>query len=67
MAFEEFSTYLKGKDFDKLVHEAKAESENRLLGQGIAYIALFISELMMQAVTSTSTYKQPQEEKVDLH
>ena len=47
---EEFSKGLEGKDIDKLVHEAKAESENRILGQGVAYLALFISEIMMETV-----------------
>jgi hypothetical protein len=49
---EEFSKGLEGKDIDKLIHEAKAESENRILGQGVAYLALFISEVMMETVNT---------------
>ena len=37
---EEFSKGLDGKNIDKLIHEAKAESENRILGQGVTYLAL---------------------------
>lgn len=48
---EEFSKGLEGKDINQLVHEAKADSEERLLGQGVAYLALFISELMLETVT----------------
>jgi len=47
---EEFSESLKDKDLDALIHEAKAESEDRILGQGIAYLALFISDVMMEAI-----------------
>lgn len=50
---EEFSKGLEGKDIDQLLHEAKAESENRILGQGVAYLALFISEVMMETVNAT--------------
>lgn len=50
MTFEEFAKYLAGKDLDTLLHEAKADSEDRVLGQGIAYIALFISEMMMCSI-----------------
>jgi hypothetical protein len=49
---EEFSKGLEGKDIDKLIHEAKAESENRILGQDVAYLALFISEVMMETVNT---------------
>jgi len=49
---EEFSKGLEGKDIDQLVHEAKAESESRILGQGVAYLALFISEVMMETVNT---------------
>ncbi|MFB0536118.1 MAG: hypothetical protein ACETWR_14175 [Anaerolineae bacterium] len=49
---EEFSKGLEGKDIDKLIHEAKAESENRILGQGVAYLALFMSEVMMETVNA---------------
>lgn len=51
---EEFSKELEGKDINKLIHEAKAESENRILGQGVAYLALFISEVMMETVNTTA-------------
>ena len=40
---EELTQSLEGKDIGKLIHEAKAESESRILGQGIAYVALFVS------------------------
>jgi hypothetical protein len=50
---EEFSKGLEGKDLDKLIHEAKAESENRILGQGIAYFALFISEVIVEAMAAS--------------
>ena len=53
MTFETFTKYLEGKDFDKLVHEAKKDSVQRILGQGVAEIALFMSELMMQAIVET--------------
>ena len=51
---EEFSKELEGNDIDQLIHEAKAESENRILGQGVAYLALFISEVMMETVNATA-------------
>jgi hypothetical protein len=51
---EEFSKGLEGKDIDQLIHEAKVESENRILGQGVAYLALFISEVMMETVNATA-------------
>ena len=51
---EEFSKGLEGKDIDQLIHEAKAESENRILGQGVAYLALFISEAMMETVNAAA-------------
>lgn len=47
---EEFSKSLEGKDISKLIHEAKAESESRILGQGVAYLALFISQVIMEAM-----------------
>lgn len=51
---EEFSRGLEGKEISKLIHEAKAESESRILGQGIAYLALFISEVMVEAIAASS-------------
>ena len=50
---EEFSKGLEGKDISKLIREAKAESESRILGQGVAYLALFISEVIMQAMMAS--------------
>lgn len=49
---EEFTHGLQGKDLDQLIHEAKAESENRVLGQGIAYLALFLADVMVKAMTT---------------
>jgi hypothetical protein len=49
---EEFSKGLEGQDLNQLIHEAKAESENRL-GQGVAYLALFISEVIVKAMSSS--------------
>jgi len=45
MTFEIFAKYLEGKDFEKLVHEAKTDSNQRILGQGGAEIALFMFEV----------------------
>lgn len=53
MTFETFAKYLEDKDFEKLVHEVKTDSNQRILGQGVAEIALFMSELMMQAIMET--------------
>ncbi len=50
---EEFSARLEGQDINQLIHEAKADSEERILGQGIAFLALFISELMMETVAAS--------------
>ncbi len=50
---EEFSRGLEGKDINKLIHEAKAESESRIMGQGIAYLALFISEAIIGAIAAS--------------
>jgi len=50
---EEFSKGLEGKDIDALMHEAKVESEDRILGQGVAYLALFISEMIMNAIATS--------------
>ena len=44
---------LQGKDLDQLVGEAKRDSEDRILGQGIAHIALLISDLLMKAVEAS--------------
>jgi len=51
---EEFSRGLEGKDVSKLIHEAKTESESRILGQGVAYLALFISQVVMEAMAVTA-------------
>jgi len=56
---EEFSTGLEGKDINQLIHEAKAESEERMIGQGVAFLALFISELMMETVTASHLGEAP--------
>ena len=50
---EEFSKGLEGKDLSQLIREAKAESENRIIGQGVACLALFISEVIMQAMVAS--------------
>jgi len=52
---EKFTQGLKGKDIDCLIREARAESESRIIGQGVAYLALFISEVMMEAITAPVT------------
>lgn len=49
---EEFSQGLEGKDIDQPIHEAKADSNERILGQGVAYLALFISEVIMDAIVA---------------
>ena len=41
----EFAKYLEGKTLQEIVHKAKKESEKRMLAQGIAPIALFVSEV----------------------
>jgi len=70
---KEFSERLKDKDLDTLIHEAKAESEDRILGQGVAYLALFISDVMMEAIARTGQGESralssaaPQQETVTL-
>jgi hypothetical protein len=50
---EEFCKGLEGKDIPHLIREAKAESASRVLGQGVAYLALFISEVLMEAMVAT--------------
>ena len=49
MNTEEFAKYLEGKTLEEIVHKAKKESEKRMLAQGIALIALFISEVLLEA------------------
>lgn len=49
---EEFTQGLEGKDIDYLIRQARTESESRLVGQGMAYLALFISEVLMEAITT---------------
>jgi len=56
---KEFSRNLEGKDIDELLRQAKTESEARILGQGIAYIALFISEAMVQAIATIERGEHP--------
>jgi len=52
---EKFTQGLEGKDIDQLVRKARAESESRIIGQGVAYLALFISEVMMEAIAAPVT------------
>jgi len=54
MKTEDFAEYLEGKTLEEIVHEAKKESEKRMLAQGIAPIALFISEIMLEAFEKES-------------
>ncbi len=53
---EEFSKYLEEKTLEEIVHKAKKESEKRMLAQGIAPIALFISEIMLEAYEKESKH-----------
>ena len=50
----EFAKYLEGKTLEEIVHKAKKESEKRMLAQGIAPIALFISEVLLEAYEKKS-------------
>ncbi|MBI1926008.1 hypothetical protein HYR99_17370 [Candidatus Poribacteria bacterium] len=52
MSFEDYAKYLEGKDLIQLIREAKTFSDQRITGQGVADIALFMSELMIQAITA---------------
>ena len=52
---EKFTRGLEGKDIDQLVRKARAESESRIVGQGVAYLALFISEVMMETIAAPVT------------
>lgn len=56
---EEFTRGLEGQDVDQLVREARAESASRIAGQGVASLALFISEIMMEAVITPAPEKDP--------
>lgn len=56
MKTEEFADYLGGKTLEEIVHKARKESEKRMLAQGIAPIALFISEIMLKAYEKDSEY-----------
>jgi predicted DNA-binding antitoxin AbrB/MazE fold protein len=58
-----FTQHLQGKDINQSIHEAKADSESRILGQGVAYIALFISDMMMEAVTTVNQGASVPEER----
>lgn len=40
----------KGKTFDELLHEGKREAQRVLEDQGIASMALYISEIMVQSI-----------------
>ena len=52
MSFEDYAKYLEGKDLLQLIREAKMLSDERVTGQGVADIALFMSELMAQAIVA---------------
>ena len=54
MDTEEFAKYLEGKTLEEIVHKAKKESEKRMLAQGIVPIALFISEVLLEAYEKES-------------
>lgn len=56
MKTEEFAKYLEEKTLEEIVHKAKKESEKRMLAQGIAPIALFISEVMLEAYEKESNH-----------
>ncbi len=53
MDTEEFAEYLEGKTLKEIVHRAKKESEKRMLAQGIAPIALFVSEVLFRFLCSS--------------
>ncbi|MFA4957206.1 MAG: hypothetical protein WC556_09580 [Candidatus Methanoperedens sp.] len=50
MPLKEFSRYLEGKNFDEVLHKGKKESNELMLAQGVAPVALFISKLMIEAI-----------------
>ncbi len=54
MDAEEFAKYLEGKTLEEIVHKAKKESEKRMLAQGIAPIALFVSEILLETYEKES-------------
>ncbi len=56
MSFEDYAKYLEGKDLIQLIREAKTLSDQRITGQGVADVALFMSELMI----TTGTKLNPQ-------
>jgi hypothetical protein len=56
---EKFTQGLEGKDVEQLIREAKAESEDRIIGQGVAFLALFISEMMMEAIIAPASEGEP--------
>jgi hypothetical protein len=56
---EKFTQGLEGKDVDQLIREARVESENRIIGQGVAFLALFISEIMMEAIIAPASEREP--------
>ncbi|MGD2251079.1 MAG: hypothetical protein PVF58_22000 [Candidatus Methanofastidiosia archaeon] len=56
MKLEEFAQYLEEKTLEEIVHKAKKESEKRMLAQGVAPIALFISEIMLEAYEKESKH-----------
>jgi hypothetical protein len=54
MDVEEFAKCLEGKTLEEIVHKAKKESEKRMLAQGIAPIALFVSEILLETYEKES-------------
>lgn len=56
MKTEEFAQYLEGKTLEEVVHKAKKESEKRMLAQGVAPIALFVSEILLEAYERESEH-----------
>ena len=54
MDAEEFAKYLEGKTLEEIVHKAKKESEKKMLAQGIAPIALFVSEILLETYEKES-------------
>ncbi len=56
MKTEDFAQYLEGKTLEEIVHKAKKEGEKRMLAQGIAPIALFVSEILLEAYERESEH-----------
>ena len=56
MDAEKFAEYLEGKTLEEIVHKAKKESEKRILAQGIVPIALFVSDVLLEAYEKESNH-----------